>query len=90
MTTPRRQARAVLPKQRGKRTQFAYGVPACTTVAAYTTWRESVRGTGLGHAGFCEDCTVAYQATHIKLKTCENQRVVFHTDSDGFNTGVLL
>jgi hypothetical protein len=37
--------------------------------------------------GFCEDCTLEYQAQMIRERRCENPHVWFEIDEDGFEAG---
>jgi hypothetical protein len=71
-----------------KRITFAGDWPACTTLADYKEWREFGKRCPPRY-NFCEDCTPEYQARMIREFRCENPRIQFSKDADGFVSGYL-
>lgn len=62
--------------------------PLCSDRETYSQWRELAIRERPGRAGFCSDCTPAYQAKMIDERRCKYPDVRFMM-KDGFLEGYL-
>jgi hypothetical protein len=63
--------------------------PACFTDIQWREWKVlAAKVDTYPDAGFCEDCTAAYQQKMIAEGRCQYPDVQFHPDEDGFPVGV--
>jgi len=68
--------------------KFTYALPLCSDPKQYLAWRDAARmSRPHPKVGFCEDCTLEYQAQMIRERRCENPHVWFRVDEYGFVSG---